>query len=112
MNSKLKKRLVQGANLTAAEARRIAAAYSDKIPLAISVKSSSTDVQIISDGKIAQSGRPNEFGLRHPVFGDRKVWRTTPHRPYMATAEARTINKVTDIAAGWLDDLAKENGFI
>lgn len=110
MDRKLRKRLEQGAELTAEEARRVAAAFSTKIPNAISVKSDGYGVSVVSDGTIAPAGRPNEFGLRHPVFGDREVWRATPHRPYLAVAEARTIDRVLEIAAGWLDDEAHDHG--
>ena len=111
MDRRLRKRLEQAAQITANEARRIAAVFSNKIPGAISVKSDGYGVRIVSDGKIAPAGRPNEFALRHPVFGDREHWATTPHRPYIGVAEARTIDQVNQAALGWLDDITKDAGF-
>ena len=110
MDKKLQKRITAGCQETARVARELAAAFSDKIPGAIKVYSNSRGVSVVSEGTIAKSGRPNEFGLRHPVFGDREVWRKTPHRPYMEVAEARTLDYVTEAAAGYLDDLIKDSG--
>lgn len=111
MDKRLQARLKEGAQLTANAAISIASVFSKRIPGAISVNSDKTGAQIISDGTKAPSGRPNEFALRHPVFGDKEHWVTTPHRPYMEVAEARTIDQVTDIVAGWLDDISKDAGF-
>jgi len=110
MDRKLQKRIVDGCQRTASVARDLASAFSDKIPAAIKVYSNSKGVSVVSEGTIARSGRPNEFGLRHPVFGDREVWARTPHRPYMEVAEARTLDYVAEAAAGYLDDLIKDSG--
>src|ERR1700744_5111696 len=111
MDRQLQNRIAQGAQITADTAKALAAAFSKRIPGAIFVQKSSQGANVVSDGTMAPSGLPNEFGVRHPVFGHRDRWSRMPTRPYMEVAEARTLDQVTNAAAGWLDDITKEAGF-
>jgi hypothetical protein len=111
MDRKLQKRLADGAQITANVAKEISAVWSTKVPAATKVVSNFKGVSVQTDGKLAHSGLPNELGSRHPVFGHRDRWSKTPLRPYMDAAAERTIDQVAEAAAGYLDDLTRDNGF-
>ena len=72
------------AEIFAATARAKAAKFSTRIPAATSaVPLGEQEAMVWTDGHAAPNAAPFEFGERHPVFGNRKVWRPQPRRAYM-----------------------------
>lgn len=77
-----------------AEARRGFAEYSTRIGRAVGVSVSAKRVSLKLSGKKAPHGPINEFGGRHPVFGNRSVWVTQEARPRLKPAVDRNRPKV------------------
>lgn len=106
-------RLKDAAEVIAAEARRNAAAFSKHIPAATGVGGgiSAAGVYVRTSGRKARMAAPNEFGERHPLFGNYRHFYPTPHRPYMETAADTALDRAAEAYAEIVDDWAHELGF-
>jgi hypothetical protein len=97
------------AEIIAAEARRIAARYSETIPPSIHVSGVGDRWSVIAD---APAAYPNEvLGVRHPVFGNRHVWVTDAYRPFLAPATDAKADAAAEEIGKTVDDWTKERGF-
>lgn len=84
--------LETGGHLVAARAAQNIAPYSKKIPSTLRVRRRGTVVKISAGGGGAapnaapfeHHGRPGKF--RHPVFGNREVWRDQEAHPFLVPA--------------------------
>jgi hypothetical protein len=100
--------------LVAAEARRLAGAWSKQIPPEISVRAYVNKAIITSQ---VGPSYPNEMPrVRHPVFGPtlrnpRPGWVTNAHRPFLAPAAAAKADDATREIAKTIDDYCRELGF-
>lgn len=112
MDKDLRDRMVEAAQVVADEAKTRSGAWSHRIPAATSVFNDSTGIGVVVDNVAAPSASPNEYGDRHPLFGNRGYWYATPLRPFLAEAvdaksdEAADIigNVINDWTKGWDDD--------
>jgi hypothetical protein len=111
MDKDVRRALIESATIVASEARRISARFSERIPAATRVVSDGKGVAVVTDGTLAPSARPNEFGLRHPVFANRDVWRRIPFRPYMLEARDKKMNEVADAGLSVLENWSKKKGY-
>ena len=69
-----------------ADLARAYASFSTKIPQGIYVKPfTEFFCEVIAQGGEAKAF---EYGLRHPLFGNRNCWYPTEHKPFMETAMA------------------------
>src|SRR5262245_42496390 len=97
------------AEIIAAEARRLAARFSEQIPASIRVTGSGTSYTISSE---VGPSYPNEVpGVRHPVYGNRHVWVLNQYRPFLAPAADAKADAAAEEVAKMVDDIAHQAGF-
>jgi hypothetical protein len=111
MDKDVRRALIESATIVAEEAKKVSARFSTRIPAATRVVSDSRGVAVVTDGTLAPSARPNEFGLRHPVFGNREVWRRIPFRPYMLEARDKKMDEVADAGVKALESWTRKAGY-
>lgn len=89
--------------------------WSTRIPRAIKVRVTKKGVVIYVRAKTAPHGRPYEglsgMTFRHPVFGDRDVWRAQRARPYLLPAVRAHRDQVRKAITDVVEQVAKEHGF-
>jgi hypothetical protein len=99
---------------------RANAAWSTRIPGAISMRASGTSpgVEFRVNAGRAPHARPYENGslrnpgmVRHPVFGNREVWRETPIRPFFFRAVQEKADEVANALGDAVMDAAAQHGF-
>lgn len=99
---------------------RSRASWSTKIPkatrLQISLAGKRPGVAVVTNRKQAPHARPLENQgrqgrVRHPLFGNRKVWVTQPARPFMTPAAPPWQEEVRDGIADAVDRVARRHGF-
>lgn len=107
--------VMKAAEILAAQARSNASKFSTRIgPATQAIPYNEHQAQVVTDGVKAPNAAPFEFGERHPVYGNRKVWRKQPTRAYMNRA-ARNPGALDAAANIYADTeaelLAKEFGY-
>lgn len=101
---------------------RSAAAWSSRIPAAVTVKPSfaakGASVSIIVNQAAAPEAAPLEHGgqggsFRHPVFGDRNAWVAQPARPffYPTVSGSAAIAAAEQAIVAVMDAVARKAGF-
>ena len=117
-------RLRQAAEVIAADARLLAATWSERVPPSVRVYPALTRggsaVTIAAGGVAAPMAYTNE-GKRggrpiwHPVFGvgprDKWTWVPQTPRPFMRPAAEARAGQAADVFAKAIDDWAKASGF-
>ena len=104
------KRLREAAEVIAVRARAISATFSKRIPASIKITGGTTGVYIIAggpDGKEAPNAYPFEYGVRHPLFGNRNHWYAQPKRPFLEEAAVQAADAAAEAFAAVLDDWTK-----
>lgn len=94
-----------------ADARRGYAEYSTRIGRAVGVSVSSKHVALRLSAKKAPHGPINEFGGRHPVFGNRNVWVEQEARPRLEPAVDEHREPIRERIAEEVIDAARQLGF-
>jgi hypothetical protein len=94
------------------------ASWSTRIPGAITMRAANTTagVQFRTDAGRAPHARPIEHDgepgtFRHPVYGNREVWRPQAARPFFYRAVEATADQVRDGIADGLMQIAAQHGF-
>jgi hypothetical protein len=91
------------------------ASWSTRIPAAINVRVLKKGVEIRVNRKKAPHGRVYEglsgMTFRHPVFGDRDVWRAQRARPYLLPAVRAHRDEVRKAITGVVEQVARDHGF-
>lgn len=86
-SGKTRKSVIEAAQVIGDQVKKNAATFSVRIPAATYVDAVSEQIaQVVTDGVAAPNAAPFEFGLSHPMFGDRKAWGKQPKRPFMDKA--------------------------
>jgi hypothetical protein len=111
MDPDVKRHLIEAAQRVADEAKSIAGKWSKTIPAATRVVSDAKGVAVVTDGKAAPAARPNEFGLRHPLFGNREHWYRIPFRPYLLEARDRKMDEIQAAGVRALQDMTARKGY-
>lgn len=111
MDDRLRDRMVQAARLLADDVKKHTSAWSHRIPDATSVFNDSSGIGVVVDGSLAPSASPNEYGDRHPLFGNRDYWYKTPHRPFLEESTAAIADNATDLIASVVDDWTRDAGW-
>lgn len=99
---KTRRSVIQAAQVFGDQARKNAAKFSVRIPAATGVDGlTEQTAQVVTDGTAAPNAAPFEFGLSHPMFGDRKAWGKQPKRAYMdrAAKNGSALNRAADAYA-------------
>ena len=96
------------AEVIAAEARQLAAAWSVQVPARISVRVSGKVATITAD---APNARPAELRLRHPLFGNRGWWYGPPGEPFLGPAADSKADAAMAQYAKKIDKMARKAGF-
>jgi hypothetical protein len=93
--------VLEAAGVLSRQAKANAASFSRRIPMATYVAGfSENQAMVVTDGAAAPNAAPFEFGERHPVFGNRNVWRKQPLRPYMnRAATGPALDEAADVYA-------------
>jgi len=86
LDSFLRQKIEEGAEIVCREAQRIALSFSRRTAAATHVVSDSTGVSVQTDSIQAPMARPFQGGLRHPLFGNTDHWYPQPYHPYMSLA--------------------------
>lgn len=110
---------LQRAVQPAAQRVRSNASWSSRIPRATKVSTSfgrTPGVTIRIDAKAAPGARPIEHDgqpgtFRHPVYGNREVWRDQPARPFFYRAIEATADQIRDAIGDAVMDVANKHGF-
>jgi hypothetical protein len=90
-------------------AAALAAPWSRQIPPTIKVKATPSTVTISSG---VDPSYPNEWPrVRHPVYGNRRVWVTNPHRPFLAPAAIAKSDDAAREIAKTIDDYCHQLGY-
>jgi hypothetical protein len=100
--------LAAAAQIIAAEARRISAAWSRQVPARITVSVSGNVATITAD---APPARPAELRLRHPLFGDREHWYGPPGEPFLAPAADAAGDQAMTRYAKKIDRMCAQAGY-
>lgn len=95
------------------------ASWSSRIPAAVKVSTSfgrTPGVMIRVDSKKAPHARPIEHDgqpgmFRHPVYGNREVWRDQPARPFFYRGVETTADQIRDAIGDVITDVAGRHGF-
>lgn len=111
MDHNLRDRMVQAAQLLADDVRKRTSAWSHRVPGATSVFNDGSGIGVVVDGALAPSASPNEFGDRHPLFGNRDYWYKTPHRPFLEESVNAVGADALDIVEGVIDDWTRDAGW-
>jgi hypothetical protein len=97
---------------------RANASWSTRIPAAITMRASTTSpgIRFRVDSARAPHARPIEHDgepgtFRHPVYGNREVWRDQPARPFFYRAVEAYADQITDRLGEAVMDAAREHGF-
>jgi hypothetical protein len=103
----------------ALESIRSNASWSSRIPGAVKLSTSfgrQPGVMIRVDSTkaplarpIEHDGRPGTF--RHPVYGNREVWRPQQARPFFYRGVEATADQIRDEIGAVIDDVAQRHGF-
>jgi hypothetical protein len=114
-SGKTRDSVIQAAQVFGDQARKNAARFSQRIPLATYVDGYTEEAaQVITDGVLAPNAAPFEFGLRHPLWGNRNDWYKQPTRAYMNSA-ARNPGAISRAADAYAEAernmLAEEYGY-
>lgn len=104
MDSNLRKKLEQGADIVKKEAQRIARSFSIRTADATHVVSNADGVSVETNSEEAPMARPFQGGLRHPLFGDRKHWYPQPYYPYMTLAWEIKRPEMEKKVAEWAEE--------
>jgi len=93
-----------------ADGARASAGWSRQIPPSIGV-SAGDDVAIVAAG--APNARPAEYGLAHPLFGDRRYWYPASGelQPFLSPAAVACGDAAMAKYFGKVDVLAARAGF-
>src|SRR5712692_180642 len=95
-------RMLAAGEIVAAEAAGFARVWSRQIPPGLRVDATSDTVTITSQ---VGPSYPNEVPrVRHPVFGNPRVWVTNEYRPFLVQAADRRIDEATAVIARVVDD--------
>ncbi len=80
---------------------KLNASFSRRIPAATMVAGfSENEAMVVTDGTAAPNAAPFEFGERHPVFGNRNVWRKMKTKAYMnRAATGPAVDEAADVYA-------------
>jgi hypothetical protein len=95
------------------------ASWSSRIPAAVKVSTSfgrTPGVMIRVDSTKAPHARPIEHvgrpgTFRHPVYGNREVWRPQQARPFFYRGVEATADQIRDAIGAVITDVASRHGF-
>ena len=104
-------RLREAAEVVANIARSNAAEFSDRIPATVRVMGGTSRVYIRAGGPAGPAAYTAETAARHPVFGNRSVWRQGPVHPFLGPACDEGAVPFAVIVGQVLSDWAREIGF-
>lgn len=103
-----------GAEFTARAARLYAGVWSTRMPRATHVVVEGTKVSVQTESDIAPQSRAFQGGIRHPLnypsqtAKGKRLWASTPKRPYMTWAWRDTQPDMEKQMVKWVEDLAEE----
>ena len=103
--------MLAAARIIALEAARLASRWSRQIPPDVLRHVTATDSAATIKSDVGPA-YPNEvIRVRHPVYGNRRVWVTNDYRPFLApAAQAKADAAAAEIAKS-IDDICHELGF-
>lgn len=104
MDANLRRKILEGAEIVAKEAKRIAASFSRRTAAATHVAEDSKGIMVETLSSQAPMARPFQDGLRHPLFGDREHWYTQPYHPYMSLAWEIKKRDMEQKMAEWVEE--------
>ncbi|MGH3834192.1 MAG: HK97 gp10 family phage protein [Pseudonocardiaceae bacterium] len=108
VSKQFRTRLRKAVEVVAKDAQRRAPKKSGKLAKGIGPSVTNTGARLLSK---APHARIQEFGGRHPVFGNRENWVFQPARPHIFPAVDAGREEVNTEALAALDDAIKGIGF-
>ena len=104
VDKNLERKIMEGAEIVAKEAKRIASSFSRRTAAATRASSDSIGIKVETDSSEAPMARPFQDGLRHPLFGDREHWYPQPYHPYMSLAWEIKKKEMERKMAEWAEE--------